>query len=199
MGCVRGAVSVTVAVLALSSCGTPTPSHRPAVSATPTALSRPSAAAGPCASVTTTTAIGQVPHACAALWAPYGVTKVPPANLTDATPPPPPVVNGTNGAVSDADAQAWALASNRDSLWYRWAEANEQASLLPRLGSMSLYPTVEIQALAAHETVAQPDCALFPTKVTVLSISAADLRFFVAKGLLRMLMSSLAVTRVPAQ
>ena len=77
----------------------------------------------------TTTAIDQVPAACAALWAPYGVTKVPPANLTDSTPPPPTVVNATNGAVSDATLRAWALASNRDCALVQWAETNDQISI----------------------------------------------------------------------
>lgn len=172
----------TLAIVAVASCGNPAPSSTPTTRATPTAIARPSAAAGPCASVMVTTAIAQVPAACAALWAPYGVTKVPPANLTDSTPAPPPVVNGTNGAVSDAELKQWLAASNRDSVWYRWAEANTQSALLSRLGSPSLYPSAELQALAAQETIAQPDCALFPTKVKVLPVSSADRRFFASRG-----------------
>jgi hypothetical protein len=87
------------------------------------------------------------------------------------------VVNVTNGAVSDADARAWALASNRDSLWYRWAEANVQPSLLPHLGLLSLDPSAEIAALAAQEPITQPDCALFPIKATLFPVSSADSLF----------------------
>lgn len=173
---------VAMLALALSSCGDPTGGH----TATPTPRApiapRPSAAAGACASVATTTPIEQVPAACATLWAPYGVTKVPPANLTDATPQPPPVVNATKGAVSDSQIATWILASNRDSLWYRWAEANDQSSLMPRLGEVSLDPRAELQAMAANEPISQPDCALFPVKLKVFPISTADHRFFVAEG-----------------
>jgi hypothetical protein len=132
--------------------------------------------------VTTTTAIGQVPAACAAAWAPYGVTKVPPANLTDSTAVTPQVLNVTEGALSDAELGGWILASNRDSLWYRWAEANDQSALLARLGVVSLDSPTELRAMAAGESIAQPDCALFPTKVKVFPISAADRRFFAGLG-----------------
>jgi hypothetical protein len=171
----------TVAVAAMvASCGTPAPHSTASPTPHSTTPPRPSAAAGPCASVMATTPIAQVPAACAALWAPYGVTKVPPANLTDATPSTPQVVNETQGAVSDAQLAQWILASNRDSLWYRWAEANDQASVMPRLGVVALDPPVELQAMAAHEPISQPDCALFPNKVAVFPITADDRRFFVA-------------------
>ncbi len=174
----RGGVAATLAIFAVVSCGNPAPTATPTVRVTPTAIARPSAAAGPCASVTTTTDIARVPPACAALWAPYGVTKVPPANLTDSTPPAPPVVNATKGGVSDAEMKQWIAASNRDSVWYRWAEANDQASLMPRLGEVSLDPPAELQAMAANEPITQPDCALFPAKLSVFAISPSDRRFF---------------------
>jgi hypothetical protein len=132
--------------------------------------------------VATTTPIEQVPAACAALWAPYGVTKVPPANLTDATPQPPPVVNATNGAVPDAQLTRWTLASSRSSVWYRWAEANDQAVLISHLGSTRLVPTAELQAMAAGEPISQPDCALFPTTVKVYPITPDEQRFFATQG-----------------
>ncbi len=124
--CIRAWLGLAIAVMALSSCGSPAPPVTATARPTPTSLPRPSAAAGPCASVRTTTAIDQVPPACAALWAPYGVTKVPPANLTDATPAPPAVVNATNGAVSDADARAWAMAANRACRLVSVGGANDQ-------------------------------------------------------------------------
>jgi hypothetical protein len=177
----RCGVVATLTVLAVSSCGNPTPSPTVRHSPTPTPA-RPSAAAGPCASVAATTAIGDVSAACAALWAPYGVTKVPPANLTDSTPPAPSsLVNATNGALSDSDLAQLITASNRDSLWYRWAEANDQPSLMPRLGDVRLDPAAELQAMAANEPVTQPDCALFPTKLSVFVISQTDRRFFASQ------------------
>ncbi len=131
----RGGLTASLMAAALASCGAPAPSSTPA-SARPTAsaLPRPSAAAGPCASVLTTTPISQVPAACAALWAPYGVTKVPPANLTDATPPPPPVINRTNGSVSDGEARIVGAGVERAGIWYA-VERGERCStsLTPRI------------------------------------------------------------------
>jgi hypothetical protein len=173
--------TVALAVM-VASCGPATPSSTASPTSHSTTAPRPSAAAGACASVATTTPIAQVPAACAALWAPYGVTKVPPANLTDGTPTTPQVVNATQGAVSDAQLAQWILASNRDSLWYRWAEANDQPKLLPHLASMSLYPVAELRALAANEAVIQPDCALFPTKVILFPLTTADRQFFMSQG-----------------
>jgi hypothetical protein len=181
-GNVRAGVVLTVTVVAVSSCGSPAPTYTASPKSSSTTASRPSAAAGPCASVTTTTAIGQVPAACAAAWAPYGVTKVPPANLTDSTPVPPSVVNGSHGAVTDSDAQSWALAENRGSIWYRWAEASIQASLLPHLGVLGFDPAAELQALAAGEAITQPDCSIFPTRIALFAIGPADMQFFASRG-----------------
>jgi hypothetical protein len=179
---VRAGVAVAMSVIALTSCGSSTPVHTAtAVSPTPVGA-HPSAASGPCASVTTTTDIGQVPAACAALWAPYGVTKVPPVNLTDSTPVTPVVTNLTDGIVSDSQLASWTLASNRDSVWYRWAEANVQPALLSRLGVVRLDPAAELEALASGESVAQPDCDLFPQRVRVFPITPADHQFFIGEG-----------------
>ncbi len=168
----RCGVVATLTVLLVSSCGSPTPTPSARRSPTPTPATRPSAAAGPCASVTTTTAIGDVPAACAALWAPYGVTKVPPANLTDSTPSPPPVVNGTNGAVSDADAQAWALAANRAAVWYRWAEANIQPTCCHVWACRRSILRRKSPRIRCGERVdLQPDCALFPHQIRCFRLS----------------------------
>ena len=113
--------------LAVAGCSSSPASAPSSSGASPsaTASGRPG---GPCASVVTTTPIGDVPAACAALWAPYGVTKVPPYDILseEHVPAAPPVQNMTDGAVSDATAQLWANASNRGSGWYEWAEANDQ-------------------------------------------------------------------------
>lgn len=181
-GNVRAGVVVTLVVAAVSSCGTPTPPHKASPSASATVASRPSAAAGPCASVTTTTAIAQVPAACAAVWAPYGVTKVPPANLLDATPVPPPVVNGTQGAVSDAAAQAWATAANQAAVWYRWAEKYGQLSLLRRLLTSSLIPGVELAALSKGAQINEPNCSSFGTRYAFFPIGTGGAAFFASLG-----------------
>jgi hypothetical protein len=168
---------------ALAACGS-SPATSSATTSAPSATHKPAptTAPGPCAGVTTTTSIADVSPACAALWAPYGVTKVPPDDLLQGTPAPPPVVNETGGAVSDAQANAWALAANRGSRWFQWAEANVQPGLLSHLGTVGLVPEVEMQALAAGESVLQPGCSVFPTAVKLFPLVAADLPFFTTLG-----------------
>lgn len=170
--------AVATLALVLSSCGEPGGSHAATPTPRPSIAPRPSAAVGACASVTTTTPIEQVPAACAALWAPYGVTKVPPANLTDATPQPPPVFNATNGAVSDTDALAWAVAANRAAVWDRWAEKYDQPALLKVVLSESLVPNTELVAMSKGAQVDQPDCSSFGTKYGLFPLGADGAAFF---------------------
>lgn len=174
---------VTVAVMA-ASCGPATPSSTASPTAHATTAPRPSAAVGACASVTTTTPIAQVSAACAALWAPYGVTKVPPANLTDATPTPPGalVVNGTQGAVSDTEAQRWALAANRAAIWDRWAERYDQVALLNHIIAQSLVPASELSAMNQGAQVNQPDCSSFGTRYGVFPIGTTGATYFSGLG-----------------
>jgi hypothetical protein len=159
---------------ALAACGSSS-THTPSAgsSASPSASVT---VGGPCASVKTTTAIVDVPPACAALWAPYQVTKVPPPDILqrEHVPLAPPVKNMTNGAVSDADAQLWANASNRDSGWYRWAEANDQPAFLRHLvGAAVTASATEQEALAAGAVIQQPPCNLYPIE-NALYIEGAD-------------------------
>jgi hypothetical protein len=179
----RASMATALSVVALSSCGSapPTPSTgTPSATASP--APRPSAATGPCASVTTTTAIESVPAACAALWAPYGVTKVPPANLTDPTPSPPQVVNATNGTASEAQAYRWADDINRAAMWNRWAEKYNQVNLLPLLLSPSLVPSSERLAMSRGAAIDQPDCSSFGNRYKVLTLGVDGAAFFAGIG-----------------
>jgi len=168
---------------ALAACGSSSTSTRSAGSS-----ASPSASVtvgGPCASVKTTTAIVDVLPACAALWAPYQVTKVPPPDILqqEHVPLAPPVKNVTNGAVSDADAQLWANASNRGSGWYKWAEASGQPGLLRHLvGDANIAPA-EAQALADGAQVSLPDCAIYPLSNALYPMSASGRSYFTAKHL----------------
>jgi hypothetical protein len=130
----------------------------------------------------TTTPIDQVPAACAALWAPYGVTKVPPSNLTDATPTPPPVVNGTGGAVTDAVAQAWAVAVNRTGMWLRWSEANDQYELTTYIESRQVVNAAIDQVMRHGTSVIDPDCDLFATEYRLFPLTAQGSAFFTSFG-----------------
>lgn len=164
-------------------CSTAAPpvSHAPArASSSPSA----SAAGGPCAPVTTTTPITDVPQACAELWAPYQVTEVPPPDILqqEHVPPAPRVVNRTNGAVSDAEAQRWADASNRGSGWFKWAEANDQPSLLLSLLGPRLVNSQEQEALSTGGHVDQPNCDLYPIKNALVPIGADGRTYFARNG-----------------
>src|SRR5205807_9871706 len=161
--------------------GTVTPTAgTPRVTATPSA-----SPSGPCASVRTTTAIEDVPPACAALWRPYGVTKVPPPDILqqEHVPPAPPVRNKTGGAVSDAEAQHWADASNYESGWVKWAEANDEPGLLRHLSGPAVILPAEVAALEQGATIAQPDCNLYPSAVAVFRVSQLDNSYLARKGL----------------
>lgn len=178
---IRVAVA-TVALLLVASCGSTLPAVTTSATARPTTAPRPSAAAGPCASVTTTTPIEQVPPACAALWAPYGVTKVPPANLTDSTPQAPPVVNGTHGAVTDAASDAWAMAANRTGTWLRWSEVNDQYQLTTHIESTQVVNATVDRLMRSGTSVIDPACDLFADKYSLFPMTAEGSRFFTSFG-----------------
>jgi hypothetical protein len=176
-------------VLAASGCGatlsvaTPTtaPTSRPGVARAPS----PEDMGGPCAGVKVTTPIGDVAPACQALWAPYGVTLVPPSNelAMEHVPNAPPVVNMTDGAVSDATAQHWADASNWDSGWWKWAQANDQLFLLEHLVGPALIPAAEVDALQGGGSVDQPDCDLYPLSSKLFAVGAEGKAYFARKRL----------------
>ncbi len=180
---VTRAVLIGTGLVAVAGCGSPpAPTVTPARSASPSASA---SSASPCASVTTTTPIDDVPAACAALWFPYQVTEVPPPNILqlEHVPPAPPVVNMTDGAVSDATAQLWANASNRDSGWYKWAEANDQPEFLPHLVGSALINPQDESALSNGAAIDQPDCNLYPTSEVLFKVTPDGRAYFTRKHL----------------
>ncbi len=172
-------------VLTASGCGALTPAA-PAARATPEVRASPNApSSGPCSDVTTTTPIEDVALACQELWLPYGVTAVPPANELQLlhVPDAPSVVNRTDGAVSDATAQHWANASNWDSGWWKWAQANSQLFMLRNLVGPALIPVAEVDAIQNGGTVDQPDCNLYPISTTLFAVGDAGRAYFARKRL----------------
>jgi hypothetical protein len=140
---------------------------------------------GPCSGVTTTTPIEDVALACQELWLPYGVTAVPPANELQRlhVPDAPTVVNMTDGAVADTTAQHWADASNWDSGWWKWAQANSQLFMLRNLVGPALIPVAEVDALQDGGSVAQPDCNLYPISSKLFAVGDAGRAYFARKHL----------------
>jgi hypothetical protein len=132
-----------------------------------------------------TTPIEQVPAACAALWSPYQVTKVPPPDILrqEHVPAAPPVRNMTSGAVSDAVAQHWVDANNFDNGWFKWAEANGQLTFLSHLSGLDVISPKESAALAQGATIDQPNCNLYPPQVSVFAVGDDGNAYFARKGL----------------
>ncbi|MBV8527559.1 MAG: hypothetical protein JOZ75_04530 [Candidatus Dormibacteraeota bacterium] len=108
------------------------------------------------------------------------MTKVPPSNelSLEHVPPGPPVDNRTNGAVSNADAQAWVNAGNRESGWFEWAEASGQLPFLAHISAESLLNPAERTALDAGATIDQPACNLYPAAAALFPIGADGLAYF---------------------
>ena len=98
-------------------------------------------------------------------------------------PPTPKVTNMTNGAVSQADAQHWADANTWGGGWYRWADAHGQRFLLPKLVGPALVSPDEEQALEQGATIVDPDCAFFPTSMTLFQVAADGKAYFARKSL----------------
>lgn len=171
----------TTAVLALTLVGCSTGStSSPQATATPSLTgSVPAGLSGPCAAVKVTTPIDKAPAACAALWQPYDVTGVPPADLLSKVPAAPKVRNMTQNAVSDKTAQEWADASNRQSAWYGWAVANGQQPFLEHLASPTeLVRSSDSSVLLDGARIVYPTCALYPDTITVAPTDADEIAFF---------------------
>jgi hypothetical protein len=149
------------------------------------AASSAGAANDPCAAVTTTMPLTEVALACQQVWSSHGVTDVPPANelALERVPVAPAVANMTGGAVSDATAQHWADASNRDSGWWKWAEGHDQLFALRSLVGPALIPAAEIEALQNGGTVDQPDCNLYPISWKLFTVGADGRAYFARKNL----------------
>lgn len=166
-----------VSLLGGVACGGGGSSAAPAQTRTPPVSTTPPA--GPCAAVRQTTDLSSVSAACQAAWRPYGVTKVPPADLLDATPLAPVVSNRTPGSVDDREAQQWANAANRDSAWVKWALANGQLSLLRALNAPVAIGGEDSKALAAGATILAADCNLYPQSVALWPVDSSTSKYFV--------------------
>lgn len=171
-------------LLAATACGATVPRHG-ITTPSSAAAATPGAATGPCAAVKATTALTQVSIACQQVWSSHGVTAVPPADelALEHVPAVPAVANMTGGAVSDATAQHWADASNRDSGWWKWAESHDQLFALRFLVGPALIPAVEVEALQNGGTVDQPDCNLYPLSWKLFPVDAAGRAYFARKNL----------------
>jgi hypothetical protein len=172
-------------LLASTGCGSSV-SANPPVLQTGGVRNAPVVGAGdPCSSVAVTTPLEQVTAACQAVWWSYGVTAVPPTNepALERVPAAPTVANMTRGAVSNAAAQRWANASNRDSGWWQWAQAHDQLFVLRHLVGPSMIPATEVEALQNGGTVEQPACNLYPISWKLFAVGADGKAYFARRHL----------------
>ena len=131
-----------------------------------------------CKGVDTTTPLAKAPQACQELWTPMGVTEVPPMNLFDHLPAIPPVINDTNGAVSESNAHTWALAYFRTQVLWQWAERYSQISFFSKLASPAELPQQEANVLGNGSYIQDPACDTFPTSLRLVPVTSANAVFF---------------------
>jgi hypothetical protein len=92
------------------------------------------------------------------------------------------VVNGTNGAVSDTQAQAWALAANRAGVWLQWSEANDQFALTSRIEAAQVENAQIDQFMRQGISVIDPSCDLFAEQYRLFPMRAEGSAFFASFG-----------------
>jgi hypothetical protein len=119
------------------------------------------------------------------LWSSRGVNVVPASNelALERVPAAPAVLNMTGGVISDATAQQWADASNRDSGWWKWAQSQDQLFMLRYLVGPALIPANEVEVLQHGGTVEQPDCNLYPLSWKLFPVGADGKAYFTRKNL----------------
>jgi hypothetical protein len=115
-------------------------------------------------------------------WAAYGVTIIPSRHVFDSMPAPPAVLNRANGALTQAQAQDFALAYNRtDALW-GWADAHDQIKLQLYLSNQGFLNTAAGDAESKGQPVTDQPCALYPEKAAVVSVDSSIKSFQEAHG-----------------
>jgi hypothetical protein len=163
--------------------GTPSPSRSP----TP---NRPSASAAlpdyrylnPAVFPAQDTPLAQAPAQLQQVWTPYDVTVIPSRHVLDGMPAPPTVINMTNGALSNADAQALAWAEYRENALLGWLEARVQPGLNDHLREHGLFTGIIGNTVRAGTSVNNPPCDLYAAKMAVVPIDASIRAFEAGKG-----------------
>jgi hypothetical protein len=173
------AVGAGATCVVLGACGGAGPSStvKPATSSAPTASARVIASATPTPTglghyPIVDTPVASAPSAMAYSWLQLAISKtIPGGDIFSKAPPMPTVVNKTDGAVSNADAQAVVTALWRESTLLQWAQAHDESAfmintLLGTQESNFLLPDDQA-ALGEGGTVIDPNCDVFPVSVTL--------------------------------
>lgn len=148
--------------MVVAACGSAAPVH----TATPPPSPTPYAVVSPFPDADTPRA-GASP-AQQHLWAAYEVATIPGKHTLDHVPPVPHLVNATGGVVPDDLANRWAAAFMHGSGWIQWGYGHAQGAFL---GHLLAEPTnVSLLDNGATETL--PDCAVYPTSLTLVEGNA---------------------------
>lgn len=163
--------------------GTPSPSRSP----TP---NRPTASAAlpdyrylnPAVFPAQDTPLAQASAQLQQVWTPYDVTVIPSRHVLDGMPAPPTVINMTNGALSNADAQALAWAEYRQNAFIGWLEAAVQPGLNNHLREAGLFNGILGNTVRAGTSVNDPACDLYAAKIAVVPVDSSITAFESGKG-----------------
>ena len=184
----RGLLLLPLAILLASCTGTvssATKTARPTLATIPTPNQPdpniavvPNAADWPPQDTTFTQASAQLQQA----WAAYGVTIIPSRHVFDNVPAVPTVLNKTNGALTQVQAQQMGLAYYRSEALWGWAAAHDQTKLQLYLGNQGFLNTAAGAAESKGEAVQDPPCELYPTQMAVVPVDALVKNFLQALG-----------------
>ena len=184
----RGLLLVPLAILLASCTGTvtsatnkasPTPATIPTPNQPdPNVAAVPNAADWPQQDIPFAQASAQLQQA----WAAYGVTIIPSRQVFDNVPAVPTVVNKTNGALTQAQAQQMGLAYYRTEALWGWAAAHNQMKLQLYLGNEGFLNTDIGAAERKGLAVQEPPCALYPIRLALVPADASITSFLKALG-----------------
>ncbi len=179
------AAVVALLAMALAGCGSPSsPSIRPTTPANP---SPPGVATNfrylnPSLYPAQDTQLAQASAQLQAVWTPYDVTVIPGQHVLDGMPTPPKVLNLTNGALSDAAAQALAWAEYRENAFIGWLEAKVQPGLNDHLRVRGLFNGIVGNTVRAGTSVDDPTCDLYAASMAVIPVDESIRAFEAGKG-----------------
>ena len=116
------------------------------------------------------------------VWTAYDVTIIPSRHVLDNMPAPPTVINKTNGALTDADAQALAWAEYRQSAFIGWMEGAIQPKFDSHLRAQGLFNGPIGGLVRSGAPVTDPACDLYATAIAVVPVDGAIKTFEAGRG-----------------
>lgn len=94
----------------------------------------------------------------------------------------PSIVNGSGGALDDAQAQAVGTGLMRMQVLSAWAEQHHQVALLPHMMTAAFLLGDVGVAMAEGDSLQTPDCGVYPTELVVRAPDAALVQALAARN-----------------